>query len=330
MLQAVWKHALIIAFSVCVAGAGSAYSATKGSGRPSASARSALAAEVALAPINASHRFNSASFGTGAVGLRNRGDGGIEVSGVALPMKRALIYWAVITQGAPPAAVASIFLRRGSGNTAFTNIVGVKIGAGGPACWAGDRVSVYRANIPLSIATGNGLYVIRLKPGANGSTAGESPWVASDPPLFEGASIVLIGTGNSTVLVYDRGLAGKDFFGDLTYQLNSPVSVASSSAVLFHNIGADGQIGVGVRGFPATASDITFLNNRRIAGPGSPARDSDWNGGSAGPLPQLWDNTTHNVTAEAKAGSSPTALRFKISAPDDCVVPVANLLSITP
>ena len=194
----------------------------------------------------------------------------------------------------------------------------------GPA----TRVTVFRGEIPLSLANGNGLYLILLKPGANGSRSGESPWVASDLPLFEGVSIVLIGSGNATVTVYDSGLAGKMFFDEFAYKLNSPVSVANAAEVLFHNIGADGQTGVGLDEIAATASEITTLNGRRIAGPGSPAGSGDWNGNVAAPLPQLWDNTTHNVTIEAKAGGSPLILPFTITAPDDCLVAVANVLSI--
>jgi hypothetical protein len=178
------------------------------------------------------------------------------------------------------------------------------------------------------VATGNGQYSIVLRAGANGSTAGQSPWVSAVPPLFEGASLVLIGTGASTVSVYDVGFGGRMFFDTLSYTLASAPSVANAAEVLFHNIGADGQIGVGVAAIPGTASEITWLNSRRIAGPGSPANDSDWNGGGAGPLPQLWDNTTHNVTAQARAGSNPSLLPFIVYAPDDCLVTVANVVSV--
>jgi len=189
-------------------------------------------------------------------------------------------------------------------------------------------VTVFRGVIPLSFASGNGLYLVLLRPGANGSRAGESPWDASDPPLFEGVSIVLVGSGNSTATVYDSGFAGEMFFGDLIYRLNSSVSVATAREVVLYNIGGDGQSGVGVSDIAATAGEITTLNGRRIAGPGSPAGSGDWNGNVAAPLPKLWDTTTHDVTAAAKAGSTPTILPFTIKAPDDCLVTVANVLTV--
>jgi hypothetical protein len=298
---------------------------------PSASRAAAASASVAAGDINAAIRINSASLASGGVGLRNRREGGIEISGATGPVKRALIYWAVITSGAPTTAVDRIELKREGTGAAFTTIVGTQVGIGGSPCWGGNRTTVYRANVPLSIATGNALYHVRLKPGGNGSFAGGSPWSGTAPtlPLFEGASIVLIGTGPSTVLVYDSGLAGKMFFDSLTYTLNSPVSVANALEVVVHNIGADGQNGEQPPLPSASAAgEITTLNGRRIAGPGSAGVDSDWNGGVAGPLPQLWDTTVRNVTSVAKVGSSPVRLPFTISAPNDCLVPVANVISI--
>jgi hypothetical protein len=311
--------------SLCLAA--SAGAQNNRSGRPPAT-REAAPASVAIGPVNASIRYTNASFATGAVGLRNRADGGIEVSGVTGPVKRALLYWAVVTQGPPTAAVASLYLKKGAANGTFTNIVGTPIATGQSPCWfTGDRITVYRAVVPTTLANGNGLYLVLLKPGANGSTAGGNPWESSIAPLFEGVSLVIIGTGNATVSVYDVGFAGRMFYDTLTYSLNT-VSVASATEVLFHNIGADGQIGEGVTAISSVSSEITLLNSRRIAGPGSPSQKSDWNGSVAEPLPQLWDNITHVVTTAARVGSTPTVLPFSVYAPDDCLVTVANVLSV--
>jgi len=297
-------------------------------GTPSASSLAAAQPALAAGLIQPAFTFTNASFGTGAVGLRNSPGGGINISGLTRPIRRVFIYWAVVTTGAPKAADSNIEFKQGLVGDSFTTIRGTAIGTGATPCWKGDTTTVFRGVVPLSIAPGNGVYLVRLKPGANGSTTGESPWEASNPPLFEGASLVMIGKGTSTVSVYERPLAGKTFFGDLTYSLKSPVSVTNSTQVLLHNIGADGQIGVGVKEIAATAGEITTLNGRRIAGPGSPSNTSDWNGTIAAPLPQLWDNTTHDVTTAAHAGANPTVLQLTIKAPDDCIVPVANLLSV--
>ena len=325
------KNTLTALLCLLLAGSAAAKSGSDAQrwGRPpAATTLAAPRVTVDLGRIAPTFRFDNASVAVGAVGLRNRGQGGISISGVSTPMKRAFAYWAVITNGPPTAAAANISIKRGVANGPFTNIAGTAIGSGPSPCWRGDRVTVFRGAIPLSLASGNGLYLILLRPGANESTAGESPWEASDPPLFEGVSIVLVGSGNSTVTVYDRGFAGEMFFGDLLYRLNSPVSVANAREVVLHNIGGDGQTGVGVRDIAATAGEVTTLNGRRIAGPGSPAGSGDWNGNVAAPLPQLWDTTAHEVTAAAKAGSTPTILPFTIKAPDDCLVTVANVLSV--
>jgi len=230
-----------LALALCTAGAASAQSPELG--RPPSHPLSATLAAQDIGQINPSFTFTNASFGTGAVGLRNRGEGGIAISGVTTPIKRAFAYWAVVTTGAPTAAASNILLKRGVANGPFTNIVGTPIGTGASPCWRGDRTTVFRATLPLSLANGNGLYLLLLRAGANGSTAGESPWVASVPPLFEGVSIVLIGTGTSTVSVYDARLAGKMFFDNFAYRLLAPVSVTAATEVLFHDIGADGQSG---------------------------------------------------------------------------------------
>lgn len=334
MPLALSKYALVAGLSACLAGSAAAGEGIAW-GTRSALPSQRIAAEPLAVTIsgrlNNTIRYTAASFGTGAVGLRNRGEGGIEVSGVVTPIKRALVYWAVVTQGAPTSAVNRIDIKRGSVGATFTTIVGAAVGTGASPCWGGDRTTVYRGNIPLTVATGNGVYIVRLKPGGNGSIAGGSPWASPLPPLpyFEGASIVIVGSGSATVGIYDTGLAGKTFYDGLIYSLNAPASVASATQVLFHNIAADGQIGVERIAYAETSNEFTTLNNRRIAGPGSPATDSDWNGEIAGPLPQLWDNTTHDVTAAAKvAGSLPTVLPFVVNGGDDCVVPVANVVSV--
>jgi len=331
MRAAFLRPALAAALSICLAASAGAQStgAASTQGRPGADKAAFAPKSVTIAsPVNASVRYANASFAAGAVGLRNRIDGGIEVSGVTAPIKRALLYWAVITQGPPTATVANVYLKKGGANGVFTNIVGTPIATGQTPCWyTGDRITVYRANVPTTLANGNGLYIVVLRAGASGSTAGQSPWVSAIPPLFEGASLVIIGTGNANVSVYDVGLAGRMFYDTLSYRLNT-VSVAGATEVVFSNIGADGQIGEGVTAIASVASEISWLNNRRIAGPASPAQRSDWNGSAAEPLPQLWDTSTHVVTSQALAGSTPTVLPFAVSAPDDCLVTVANVLSV--
>jgi len=320
------KGVLTVAVAICVAGSAFAQDQS-GFGRPPRITTLAAPPDRDIGLIAPSFIFNNASVATGAVGLRNRGDGGINISGVGAPIKQAFAYWAVVTNGPPTAAAANISLKKGAAGGSFTNIQGVPIGAGASPCWKGDRTTVYRGIVPNSLANGNGLYLVVLRAGANGAVGGQSPWEVRNLPLFEGVSIVLVGSGASKVAVYDEDLAGEMFYGRLAYQLKSPFSVAAATTVLLNEIGADGQSGVGVSEVASVSAEVTRLNGRVIAGPGSPGGAGDWNGIVAGPLPQLWDNNTHNVTNAAKAGN-PLVLSFVINAPDDCLVTVANVLSV--
>lgn len=316
---------------------------------PSASKAAAAAPKQLPNPIAASAIYSNAQYATGGVALRNRRTGGIEVSGVLGPVQAAYLYWAVITSQGTAAAGKSIRLTRTyPGPAAFDVLNGTEvteIGTGPSPCWGlGGGVStpptirVYRAIVPPSVATGNGSYTVFL-PGATGLTGGEDPWAGPDVfPLFEGASLVIVGTGVSTVALYDnkdpsdpkQGISGKTFNADpgISYKLVLPVPV-SGGPVLFDTIAADGQRGKSRADIGPVSREVTTINGIKIAGPGSPANDSDWNGNAGLPLPQLWDDTGHDITAAAKA--STTQLNVSISAApgidNDCVTPVANVVS---
>jgi hypothetical protein len=295
---------------------------------PAASADAVGPTAIAVGRLTAANRYTSATYGVGGVGLRNRSEGGIEVSGVTGATKAAFLYWAVITLGAPPAAVTSVRLSRLYPTPlAGAIITGTAIGSGPQPCWLGDRITVYKGTVPNGLANGNGFYRVQLNAGASGNTAGGDPWVAPFTlPLMEGASLVIVGTGTGRVAIYDRGLAGTTFSGangspSLTYSLVLPA--VSATTVQWDNIGADGQKGTSRTDVRAVSNEFTRINGILIAGPGSPATDSDWNGGVAGPLPQLWDNTGHRFTLRAGVA----ALNVAMTAASDCLTPVANVVS---
>jgi hypothetical protein len=276
--------------------------------------------------------FGSAQFATGGVGLRNRPGGTIEVSGVVKPVKATYLYWAVITQGAAPDRVRSLRIRRLHPTPSAAAVVdGTTVGTGASPCWGGNRTTVFRAAVPRSIANGNGTYSVALNADAGGSTAGGDPWAGSPLPAWEGASLVVVGTGSDKVAIYDRKLAGKTFHGDpgLRYDLLLPTGAAGSSRALFHSIGADGQRGESLEAIPPAAREVTTVNGVAVAGPGSAGRNGDWNGDAAAPLGQLWDDTGHDITDALQAGGA-AQLRIRITASgpgSDCLVPVANVVS---
>jgi hypothetical protein len=277
--------------------------------------------------------YARAQYGTAGTPLRNRRTGAIRMSGVVGPVQDAYIYWAVITQGPPPARVGQIQVQRlappgaASANVTLTGFV---IGTGVQPCeWIGDRITVYRAQVPLAIATGNGTYRIATAFNAGGLVDGENPWLAPQVlPLWEGASMVMVGTGTETVSIYDVGLAGNTFNADggLGYQLVLPFTANANDEVFFDEIGADGQHGQGRLALPALSAETTVIEGMPIAGPGSDYNDSDWNGGSGLPIPELWDDSGHrflvpNNTVTLRVGINNRAFGF-----GDCLTPVVNVV----
>ncbi len=306
-------------------------------GTTSAPGADSIQFESALEPVNARITYVAAQYGSGGVGLRNRNAGAISVSGVLTPTKAAYIYWAVITTGAATAPNKTIKLQRLSPTpvSAVATITGTLLATGATPCWAGNTISVFRGIVPLTVATGNGLYQVTLLAGASGVISGADPWVGTPKlPLMEGASLVIVGTAPSgtRVVIYDAGLAGHTFRGDsgLSYSLTLPVA-AKGTLTLFDNIGADGQIGNSRRALAGNANERTIINGVGVAGPSSVVIDSDWNGISATPLPQLWDDSGHDITAATPSGT--TELNFQIfrpgsSATIDCMTTVANIIEV--
>jgi len=296
-------------------------------GTSAALPESSAARELSLGYIYPANVYSRAQYGTGGVGLRNRGGGALNVSGVNKPTKAAFVYWAVITNGAAPPPVKSVKIQRITpAPSAVATITGTAIGITASPCWAGNTTTVYRGTVPLAIANGNGTYQITLNAGASGSTAGGDPWyTAQTLPLMEGASLVVVGTGQANVALYDRGLAGNMFSTTLSYTLALP-SAATGRNVIIDNIGADGQVGSSRNGLTSSSNESTIINGYYVAGEYSPANDSDWNGAIAGPLPQLWDNTGHQINASAPAGT--WYLNTTVYAGGDCLVPVANVVAL--
>jgi hypothetical protein len=288
---------------------------------------------VALGVIPPSFVSPASGYGTGGVALRNRGAGSLEISGVVVPggtvPKAAFIYWAVLTPGAAPPVTASIKVQRRFPTVSPVVVLkGAIVGVGPSPCWpAVTTITVYKAAVPIPlVATGNGLYEIKPLPGAAGSIDGSDPFLVIKPPLWEGASMVIVGFGAGTVSIYDAGLAGATFVGGagLTYTLALPVA-APGVKTLIDNIGADGQHGPASRvGIPPFSAETTTINGFPTAGPGSGYNDSDWNGSSGFPMPELWDDTGHDITPATPAGTP--ALGVAIVNGADCLTPVANVV----
>ena len=207
MVFAFPKRALVIAFSVCLAGRRPRMRPEEGRrwGTPAANVRIREAAKAGCRHRSTRRSaYENASFGTGAVGLRNRGDGGIKVSGGNGSIKRALIYWAVITDGPPAAAASQHLVEAGRGNGPFVDIDGTADRRRPVAMLGGrhdDRLP--RQHSALGRERQRALHRSAQAGRERQHGRTEPLGRRHNPPLFEGVSIVLIGTGTSTVAVYE-------------------------------------------------------------------------------------------------------------------------------
>jgi hypothetical protein len=281
--------------------------------------------------------YGDASLGTGGLGLRNRGGGAFNVSGVTGPVQAAYLYWAVLTATATiPKAVEKVTIARllptGAPTPLSATVTGTLLTTAGDPCWGSYGTQIFRAAVPTTVATGNGTYKITLLKGASGLTNGADPWVSGAVfPAWEGASLVIVGSGNADVEIFDTVIQS-EFYTNLEYYLDFyyfTANAANGSTVL-HLIGADGQTGSSY--YPSLTGEQTWENGVQIAGSGFSVPpvggqngDSDWDGTIAGPLPQLWDDTAHDITNLVN-GYYYTYNQF--NSYGDCLVPVVNAVAL--
>jgi hypothetical protein len=294
-----------------------------------------LAKPQAAAPISATATFSNASYGTGGVALRNRSKGFIHISGVTGLTQAAYLYWAVLLKDPTATQLAhasEVLIQREFPTSSTTlKVKGTLIAVGGDPCWGSSGTWVYRGVVPNTIATGNGGYkIVEAAPGLND---GEDPWDGNVVfPAWEGASLVIIGTGSANVGLYD-GQAGTTFFGStFSPSFHLPATVASGSQVLFDNFGYDGQFGSSRTIVPSLSNETTVAEGLPsttsvlVAGPGGETGDSDWDGGAGWPLPQLWDDTGHDISNAFGVGDTDATVSF--TSGNDCIGTVGAVISV--
>ena len=274
--------------------------------------------------------YYNADYSTGGAALRNQLQRSIVISGGINPAggaQAAWIYWSVLGPLSGASGVVTVqrlWPNPGTSPTTTPPIHGQPIAIGADPCWGSNGNHIYRAGLPTSVVTGNGNYLVQFGVGAGGLSNGADPWLGPViPPLIEGAALVVIRKGTNTVTIFD-GQAGITFDAMATYTLNLPTPT-SGGTVLWDNIGADGQLGKSRDAY--VASETTTINACQVAGPlaiGSDT-DSDWNGSSGLPLPQLFDVTGHDITCAAPAGT--TALNVVFQSQGDCLTTIANVVS---
>lgn len=273
--------------------------------------------------------WRDATAATAGTGLRNRGAGAIDLGDVRGPVRRAFLYWTLISDGPPPEGGDTIRVQRLLPERSRARLLtGTAIGTGVSPCWGGDRITVFRAAVPAAIVNGQGTYIVSPPEGVPGRTDGSDPFAGSPLPAYNGASIVAIGDGFETVAVYDEGFAGKSMLGALKvldYTLLLPPAIANGVGFArLHQINADGQEGPGRGRVSRSAGEIVRVNGTPISGPGSEIIDGDWNGSAGGAIAQLWDDRLREISALMEPGNR--RLRMQIERDTDCLTTVANIV----
>jgi hypothetical protein len=284
--------------------------------------------------------FTSAQYGAAGTGLRNRQSATINLSGVIPPVQAAYLYWGVINPNPPPdpAGLSHVIFREIGGTPQL--ITGTLLATAPSPCWGGDHTSYYRALV-TSQTSGNGLYEVQVAPPGVGIIDGSDPWVEANStlPQWEGASLVVVGTGTNTVNITDF-IAGTPLttppVPPFSYTVNL-YGTPSGADAIWTTINADGQVGTSVNAQNNLYDEQVTINGTQVSGPNEGPNahdtDSDYNGNDASPLPQLWDTRTHDLTTAGVTGIVESgSLAVTVSSlsgvpPLDCIEVVANVIS---
>ena len=297
----------------------------------SASAQAAIDAEAieaaSVTPAAAlSGGIDHVAAGTGT---RNSGHGTICIRGVpSSPVVIfAYLYWGTIYASPAPFSATAVF--RG------TSVTGSLIGTSTQPCWNSSGVfAVYRANVKSLILAGvNGDYKVTGL--ASAVTNNSNPWstLSNTLPLSEGASLVVLYSHSSVPSSSQFYLYHGPHFtsSTLTITTNFSPPIPSHSILKHTRIGADGQIGTGIKPISAATDEKTYIGPTTaslvlIRGSGSGRNyTSDFNGINGWPLNQLWDTNTDDITGTIPAGAGSYVTRYVSRG--DCIEIVAQILN---
>jgi hypothetical protein len=243
------------------------------------------------------------------IGMRNLGYGTIDITGVPkdAAVESATLLWDVLDAAADPADADGTF-----GGKAIT---GASDGTGASPCWSEATANYsFEADV-TDLVDGNGSY--DLSGFASGDTNGQDPFeVGSDPPMMEGASLVVIYKDDSlpeSTIMIAGGAAETDSGNSATATLGG-FTVGEAPTVTTTYIVADGQEPGSTAAFNGTTlDDVSF--------PGAaPQAVPDYSEGN------LWDNVTTDVTDEVAPGD--TSASLAVTGNEDCLVWAGQVLDV--
>jgi hypothetical protein len=274
--------------------------------------------------IDPSFTFSGVSHAANGVALRNRCSGTIPLRGIGpgSVVTGALLYWTFMNNKTVGAAT----------NTALFDgkLVTGALAADNPdLCWGTAGTHSYRAYVAGLIEPGNLNQDHAFAVTNCVNSSGENPWLTESPPSAvyqEGAALIVFYRNRFTVynktFVYDK-LAGTAVVAADTSSMIQLNHTNISGSGLLTLVGADGQTGNSYN--DEGSRETTTLNGVLIAGPGGMFPNSDWDGLTGWPMPQLWDVHTYQV--DNLKGTSSALTYF---APNDCFAPVTLILQPQP
>lgn len=242
------------------------------------------------------------------IGMRNLGYGTISITGVpaGATVKSATLLWDVLADSSDPTFA--------QGTLDGQPVTGTQWASGESPCWPVSSNFSYEADV-TSLVQGNGSYA--LAGFASGDTNGQDPWtVGSDPPLLEGASLVVIYSLASmpqvTVQIAE-GATETDSGNSATATLDG-FTVGQKPSLTTTYIVADGQ----------EAGNTASFDGTTLPGVGFPGADPqavpNYSQGN------LWDTVTVDVSSYASPGD--TSATAAVTGEDDCLVWVGQVLSV--
>ncbi len=239
--------------------------------------------------------------------MRNLGYGTITITGVpsGATVVNATLLWDVL-DNSPSAA-------DGEGTFDGTPVTGTLWASGDSPCWPVSSNFSYEADV-TSLVSGNGAY--SLSGFSSGDTNGQDPWlVGSDPPLLEGASLVVtyqLASMPETIVQIGEGATETDSGNSATatmdgFSATSPVSAQTTYIV------ADGQ---------EAGNEAEFNDN--LLGFGFQGSDPL----AVGSYSQgdLWDTITTDVSSLMNPGDGSASM--SVTGEDDCLVYVGQVLAV--
>lgn len=255
-------------------------------------------------------------------GTRNAGYGSIRLRGAPLGavLVRAFLFWGGVDllSNLPPTQTI---------NFEGQPVIGRLYGTTPEPCWTSTAsLGAYIADVTnLVPAVIDGDYQVDGFP--SNISNGRDPWQTPDiaVPLADGATLLVI-YSHASIPTNFRVTISLGPTGYLGAPLIVPNAIPTSTGLVrFTRFGADGQIGSGVTPLAIGTGERTFVNGVQIAGPGSPANDSDWNGTDGVPLNQLWDTHTTDVTNVPLPVPNGYTVTYDNSF--DCFYPLAHVMT---